>query len=89
MTIIGALGLSMVYAKMSFLDPSPVVLTLTPAASLARSGYQTNVLYWLAAEWQYRHGGHWRRIFKLLLPDSEKLIGINHHLVVVLSISSC
>lgn len=36
-TIIGALGLSMVYAKMSFLDPSPrVVLTLTPAAALAR-----------------------------------------------------
>lgn len=35
-TIIGALGLSMVYAKMSFLDPSLVVLTLTPAAALAR-----------------------------------------------------
>ncbi len=35
-TIIGALGLSMVYAKMSFLDPSPVVLTLTPAAALGR-----------------------------------------------------
>lgn len=29
---------------------------------------------------QYRHGGHWRRIFKLLLPDSERSIGINHHL---------
>lgn len=35
-TIIGALGLSMVYAKMSFLDQVTVVLTLTPAAALAR-----------------------------------------------------
>lgn len=35
-TIIGALGLSMVYAKMSFLDPSLVVLTLTPVAALGR-----------------------------------------------------
>lgn len=49
MTIIGALGLSMVYAKMSFLDPSP-----GGSYAYARRcfgpflGYQTNVLYWLA-----------------------------------------
>ncbi|HCO5593457.1 TPA: amino acid permease, partial [Escherichia coli] len=48
-TIIGALGLSMVYAKMSFLDPSP-----GGSYAYARRcfgpflGYQTNVLYWLA-----------------------------------------
>ncbi len=48
-TIIGALGLSMVYAKMSFLDPSH-----GGSYAYARRcfgpflGYQTNVLYWLA-----------------------------------------
>ncbi|XNM58093.1 hypothetical protein ACLK1S_25700 [Escherichia coli] len=48
-TIIGALGLSMVYAKMSFLNPSPGGAYATPAAALARfSVIKTNVLYWLA-----------------------------------------
>lgn len=48
-TIIGALALSMVYAKMSSLDPSP-----GGSYAYARRcfgpflGYQTNVLYWLA-----------------------------------------
>ncbi|MDO1988899.1 amino acid permease, partial [Escherichia coli] len=48
-TIIGALGLSMGYAKMSFLDPRP-----GGSYAYARRcfgpflGYQTNVLYWLA-----------------------------------------
>ncbi|MFO6483552.1 amino acid permease [Escherichia coli] len=81
-TIIGALGLSMVYAKMSFLDPVLVVLNAYARRCFGPFlGYQTNVLYWLAC-WigKYRHGGHWRRIFKLLLPDSERSIGINHHL---------
>ena len=80
-TIIGALGLSMVYAKMSFLDPSLVVLTLTPAAALGRFSVikPTSSTGWPTGS-QYRRGGHWRRIFKLLLPDSERSIGINHHL---------
>ncbi|VCV64756.1 Arginine/agmatine antiporter [Escherichia coli] len=78
-TIIGALGLSMVYAKMSFLDPSLVVLTRTPAAALARFSVikPTSSTGWPAGSaispWW------WRRIFKLLLPDSERSIG-NHHL---------
>ncbi len=48
-TIIGATALSMVYAKMSSLDPSP-----GGSYAYARRcfgpflGYQTNVLYWLA-----------------------------------------
>ena len=48
-TIIGALALSMVYAKMSSLDSSP-----GGSYAYARRcfgpflGYQTNVLYWLA-----------------------------------------
>lgn len=48
-TIIGALSLSMVYAKMSSLDDSP-----GGSYAYARRafgpflGYQTNVLYWLA-----------------------------------------
>lgn len=37
-TIIGALALSMVYAKMSSLDPVPVVLMLTPAAASVAFG---------------------------------------------------
>ncbi|SPX12706.1 arginine/agmatine antiporter [Escherichia coli] len=69
-TIIGALGLSMVYAKMSFLDPSP-----GGSYAYARRcfgpflGYQ-NQRPLLAGllDRQYRHGGHWRRIFKLFFP---------------------
>lgn len=81
-TIIGALGLSMVYAKMSFLDPSPRwFLRLRPPLlwPVSRLSNQRPLLAGLLDR-QYRHGGHWRRIFKLLLPDSERSIGINHHL---------
>ncbi len=66
---IGALGLSMVYAKMSFLDPSPVVLTLTPAAALARfSVIKPSPLLAGLLDRQYRHGGHWRRYLSYFFP---------------------
>lgn len=81
-TIIGALGLSMVYAKMSFLDPSP-----GGSYAYARRcfgpflGYQTNVLYWLAC-WI----GNIAMVvigvgyLSYFFPDSERSTGINHHL---------
>lgn len=48
-TIIGALALSMVYAKMSSLDDSPGgSYAYTRRAFGPFLGYQTNVLYWLA-----------------------------------------
>lgn len=81
MTIIGALGLSMVYAKMSFLDQVWWFLRVRPPLlwPVSRLSNQRPLLAGLLDR-QYRHGGHWRRIFKLLLPDSERSIGINHHL---------
>lgn len=81
-TIIGALALSMVYAKMSSLDPSP-----GGSYAYARRcfgpflGYQTNVLYWLAC-WI----GNIAMVvigvgyLSYFFPDSERSAGINAYL---------
>ncbi len=84
------MGLSMVYAKMSFLDPSPGGSTLTPAAALARFSVikPTSSTAGLLDR-QYRHGGHWRRIFKYFFPILKDPLVLTITCVVVLGSSSC
>ncbi len=74
-----------VYAKMSFLDPSPGGSYAYAPAALARFSVikPTSSTGW-PADRQYRHGGHWRRIFKLLLPDLKDPLVLTITCVVVL-----
>ncbi len=84
-TIIGALGLSMVYAKMSFLDPSPWFLRLRLPLlwAVSRLSNQRPLLAGLLDR-QYRHGGHWRRIFKYFFPILKDPLVLTITCVVVL-----
>lgn len=80
-TIIGALGLDGIRQNVVPRPKSWWFLRLRPPLlwPVSRLSNQRPLLAGLLDR-QYRYGGHWRRIFKLLLPDSERSIGINHHL---------
>lgn len=70
-TIIGALALSMVYAKMSSLDPSPggSYAYARRCFTIFRLPDQRPVLARLLGG-EYRHGGDWCGLSELLLPHS-------------------
>ncbi len=71
--------------QMSFLDPSPGGSYAYARRCFARFSVikPTSSTGWPAGS-AIRHGGHWRRLFKLLLPDSERSLVLTITCVVVL-----